>query len=212
MDSVSIISFLAIQSKEYQLQSVRKQKFFNALGYQKNIRCYRTIPKQYLPPSFPMMPSDDSKLKTEFLQRYGNLFFEFLGQVITHNEISLTLVESQMKHILSHTEKTIAAANIPAELKESLHKEFTSNNSVPNHTIDSSLMALLPTSTKPRNNPVTIKDNRKRKWHQKNQSNKRPRKSNCSQAHSTPSPTTSSTNTVGHHFLAQRPEPSHPPI
>ena len=66
-----------------------------------------------------------------------------------------------MKHVLSHTEKTIATAKIPTNCMESLYKEFISNN-VSDHDMDSSLKALLPTIVNPAKNQITVKNKRKR--------------------------------------------------
>ena len=212
MDAISIAAFLTKQSKQYQTQSTKRQKISNALSYQNNIRCYKTIPKQYLPPSFPTMPSGDSKLQTEFSQRYNELFFEYLCHVITHNEISLTLVESHMKQIVSHTEEIIAMAKIPTELKASHYKTFISNNDVPDHIVNSSLKALLPTTaTQPTKNPGTGKHTRKRKQHQRTQPKKRPRKANISDT-SADLPQTTTSRVTEDHFLYQCPKANQPPI
>ena len=121
------------QSTLYQSHLIKEQKIKYALEFQHNIRNYKSIPKQYLPPSFPTTPAGSPTLKEDFLQAYNRLFFEYLDQIITYNTISLELEISQMKAIISHTESHLSATTLPAERSRDLLQQFLTQNSASHH-------------------------------------------------------------------------------
>ena len=179
MNIDSVATFLEDQSKLYQSHCSKKERIQNVLNFQHNIRNYKTIPKQYMPSNFPEIPTGNPSLSIDFHQEYSTLFFEYLDKVITHNVISQELEESQLRNIISHTEKVLATAEVPPETTSQLYRKFVSENNIPLHRIEPALQLLLnenpfPSFTQtPDPPPKETPKNRKRKRSYKKKKKKR---------------------------------------
>ena len=103
-------------TKDYQSHLITKNQLATTLQFQQNIRNYKTIPKRYLPPSYLDIfstPTECSPLTTTFKQKYHDLFFKHLEQVITHNTIALELEEAWIRNLLWSMEKHSATSTGP---------------------------------------------------------------------------------------------------
>lgn len=139
----SVENFLKEQSKEYQRHLSTRNRLNQALNHQRNIRLFKTIPKQYLPSSLPCTHIDHPNLTSAFLQKYHNIFFQHLDNIITHNTINFELEEARLSSILLHTEKQLSALRAPKESVALLYHNFLTENSIKNHKPQPDLQKIL---------------------------------------------------------------------
>ena len=151
-------AFLDSQSKKYRTHLTIISRLTTTIRLQRNIQKYKTIPKQYMPPSFPSTPADkESTLRKSFQQKYNDIF-DHLTEVITFNTISLELEESRLKNIISHTQKHLASLSLSTTDISHLHHQFLTDNNIVNHHIHPDLqrtLATLPAHTQPNQKPNT---------------------------------------------------------
>ena len=142
----SVENFLKEQSKEYQRHQSTRNRLNQALNHQRNMRLFKTIPKQYLPSSLPCTPIDHPNLTSTFLQKYHDIFFQHLDTVITHNTINFELEEARLNSILLHTEKQLSTLRAPKESVALLYHNFLTENSIKNHKPHPDLQKILTTT------------------------------------------------------------------
>ena len=115
---MNLTAFLREQGKKYQSHLIKQNKLSTALHFQRNIQLYKSIPKQYLPPSGLDMPTNDNEsLVVEFTRAYEEIFFQHLDKVIIHNTISLELEEAHLRNITSPT--VLSDSGLPPQLPPS---------------------------------------------------------------------------------------------
>ena len=141
-------AFLKEQCTQYQSHLLKQKKLNGTLHFQRNIKYYKSIPKQYLPPSSLEMPTNDNaSLVAEFTQAYEDIFFLHLDKVITHNTISLELEESHLRNINTHVKKHLSRAGWPAKVMTELLTELFSESNIPHHIIEEALQRIMPATT-----------------------------------------------------------------
>ena len=97
-------AFLEYQAKEYCTHATLAKHLHNEVSFQRDIQKHRTIPKKYLPRSFPTVPNNkDSVLTARFKKKYNEIFFEHLEEVIATNTITMELEEARLRSITQHT-------------------------------------------------------------------------------------------------------------
>ena len=191
------------QSTEYQKHLTKLTRINTVLRFQHNIRNYKTIPKQYLPPSFPDIPGDDkSKLTSDFQTKYNNIFFAHLDEVIAYNTITQELEQTRLKHIILYTEHHLAKLPVHPTTVANLYHQFLERNNIANHQTLPELQCILSTITTPNPNnpahsptPPTTKPKapppkRKRALHYRSQPSKRAKLSCLTSATIRPSSST----------------------
>ena len=145
---MNLTAFLREQGKKYQSHLIKQNKLSTALHFQRNIQLYKSIPKQYLPPSGLDMPTNDNEsLVVEFTRAYEEIFFQHLDKVIIHNTISLELEEAHLRNITSIVRKHLSHAGVPAELTTELLRVLFSKNKLTYHSIELALQRILPNTT-----------------------------------------------------------------
>ena len=138
-------AFLKEQTKEYQHHSRTRNKLSHALSHQQNMKLFKTVPKQYLPPTLLDLPVEHPTLSSSFLQKYHDLFFEHLDSVITHNLINLELEEARLRDIVSRTEEHLSTLTIPRETIKNLYQRFLAETKISNHQIHPDLLQIFHT-------------------------------------------------------------------
>lgn len=140
----SIEEFLQQQSQLYQHHLSMKSKTDKVLQHQHEIRLNKTIPKQYLPQKSLQLVLSNTTITSNYQQKYQELFFQHLDEVITNNTITLELEEAQMRQILSHTEKQLATLKATSATIAECYHQFTKTNNIQSHSIHPDLLKHLP--------------------------------------------------------------------
>ena len=136
-------TLLQENSCQFQQHATLRYKLSRTINYERNIKHFRTIPKQYLPQSFPDIPVTHSTLTTTFLNKYQDLFLQHLNDVISYNSINLELEEARLRDIVLTTEKHLAQLAAPIQTIRELHQKFLEENNIPVHQINPELQQTL---------------------------------------------------------------------
>ena len=136
-------TLLQENSRQFQQHATLRNKLSRTINYQRDIKHFRTIPKQYLPQSFPDIPVTHSTLTTTFLNKYQDLFLQHLDDVISYNSINLELEEARLRDIVLTTEKHLAQLAAPIQTIRELHQKFLEENNIPVHQINPELQQTL---------------------------------------------------------------------
>ena len=145
---MNLSTFLREQGIKYQSHLLKQNKLSTTVHFQRNMQLYKSIPKQYLPPSGLDVPTNDNEsLLVEFTRAYEEIFFQHLDKVIIHNTISLELEESHLRNITTIVKKHLSHAGVPAELTTELLRVLFSKNKLSYHSIEPALQRILPNTT-----------------------------------------------------------------
>ena len=136
--------FVREQSKQYQYHLTARNKARQVLQHQKNIRSYKTIPRHYLPQKPLQLIQPTTALISDYQQKFRDLFFQHLNDVISSNTIALELEEAQMKQIILHTEYYLAKSTEDNPTITLYHQQFLTNNNIECHDIHPQLLQRLP--------------------------------------------------------------------
>ena len=97
--------FLEENSPEYRQHLATRNRTAKLLQNQNDIKTYKTIPKQYRPPTILMTVPCDTILKDEFESHFRKLFFQHLDKVIAYNTIALELEKARLQELITRTKK-----------------------------------------------------------------------------------------------------------
>ena len=110
----AVQALLKKQLEEYRQHLNRVNQLQSATSLQQNIKRYRTIPKRFLPSAYLSYPhSGGAALSQAFKQKYNDLFFEYLSEVITQNTVVLELEIGRLRSIIQKTEKHLTSLALP---------------------------------------------------------------------------------------------------